>query len=141
MNEGLYSSDTDDWYTPREIVSQLEWEFGKFTLDPCADSSNAKAPKFYTKSENGLLQSWAGERVFMNPPYGKAIVDWMAKAYEESKRGALVVCLIPSRTDTDWWHRFAMKGDIRFIRGRLKFGGAKVSAPFPSAIVVFGADA
>jgi hypothetical protein len=74
----------------------------------------------------------------MNPPYGRAIKDWMAKAYDSSKNGAKVVCLVPARTDTAWWHDYAMKGEITFLRGRLKFGNSKNSAPFPSALVVFG---
>lgn len=73
----------------------------------------------------------------MNPPYGRTIKQWMQKAYESSLKGATVVCLVPARTDTAWWHDFAMKGEIEFIRGRLKFGGHKNSAPFPSAVVVF----
>ena len=77
----------------------------------------------------------------MNPPYGREIGKWLKKAYESSINGAIVVCLIPARTDTAWWHDYVMKGKIRFIRGRLKFGGSKNSAPFPSAIVIFQADA
>jgi site-specific DNA-methyltransferase (adenine-specific) len=73
----------------------------------------------------------------MNPPYGREIGKWMKKAVEEWKRGNTVVCLVPARTDTAWWHDYAIKGEIRFIRGRLKFGGGKSSAPFPSAIVIF----
>ncbi len=137
LNNGLLTSETVEWSTPTEIVSQLEWEFGAFTLDPCATINNAKAPKFFTQDDNGLVQSWSGERVFMNPPYGRTISDWTSKAYEESKRGSLVVCLVPSRTDTDWWHRFAMKGEIRFIRGRIQFGSLGVNAPFPSALIIF----
>ena len=75
----------------------------------------------------------------MNPPYGRTIKQWMKKAYESSLAGATVVCLVPARTDTNWWHDYAMKGDIEFIKGRLKFGGSKNSAPFPSAVVVFKA--
>ena len=108
-----------------------------FTLDPCSTHANAKCPKHYTIAENGLAQSWQGERVFMNPPYGRVIGDWMKKAYEESKGSALVVCLVPARTDTAWWHDYAAKGEIHFVRGRLKFGGQKNSAPFPSAVITF----
>ena len=86
--------------------------------------------------QDGLQQNWTG-MCWMNPPYGKEIGKWLKKAYESSINGAIVVCLIPARTDTAWWHDYVMKGKIRFIRGRLKFGGNKNSAPFPSAIVVF----
>lgn len=86
--------------------------------------------------ENGLLQNWGREIVFMNPPYSQ-VNDWMRKAYGSAQEGATVVCLVPSRTDTEWWHSYAMKGEIRFIKGRLKFGDAVNSAPFPSAVIVF----
>ena len=133
----LASSVTSEWSTPPLFFAQLVAEFGEFTLDPCCTTENAKAPKFYTAEDNGLLQDWGKERVFMNPPYGRTVGQWIAKAYESSKAGALVVCLIPSRTDTAWWHRYVMKGDVRFIRGRLKFGGSSDNAPFPSVVVVF----
>ena len=91
---------------------------------------------YYTKAEDGLSKEWKG-KVWMNPPYGREIIKWMKKAYESSLDGAMVVCLVPSRTDTKWWHEYAMKGTIEFIRGRLKFGGSKNSAPFPSALIIF----
>ena len=91
--------------------------------------------------QDGLRQEWAPRRCWMNPPYGRVIGDWMRKAYEESKRGATVACLVPARTDTRWWHDYAMKGQIRFIRGRLKFGAGKANAPFPSALIVFTENA
>ena len=137
FNTGLRSSDTAEWSTPSEFYTQLNTQYGPFTLDPCATTENAKCERFYTLEEDGLTQSWAGETVFMNPPYGAEIKEWMRKAWIESQQGALVVCLVPSRTDTDWWHRFAMKGEVTFIRGRIKFGGAQFNAPFPSAVVVF----
>lgn len=132
-----FSSETDLWSTPQDFFDRLnaEWDF---TLDPCCTSENRKCPRYFTKESNGLSQSWEGERVFMNPPYGRTIGAWMQKAYEESIRGkTAVVCLVPARTDTAWWHDYAMKGKITFLRGRLKFGGHKNSAPFPSAIVIF----
>lgn len=132
-----WSSKSVEWATPQDLFDELDEEYN-FTLDPCCTDRNAKCDNYYTKKLDGLQQSWAGERVFMNPPYGREIADWMKKAYEESKEGALVICLIPSRTDTIWWHKYCMKGKIIFVRGRLKFGGATDSAPFPSAIVVFG---
>lgn len=133
-----FSSKTDDWATPQEFFDRLNEEFN-FTLDPCADEFNAKCAKYYTKKDNGLEKSWAGERVFMNPPYGRVIGDWVRKAYEESReRETLVVALIPSRTDTKYWHKYVMKAkEIRFVKGRLKFGDGRNSAPFPSAVVIF----
>lgn len=131
-----YSSLTDEWSTPQSFFDELN-ERWNFTLDVCATPENAKCDQHYTRATDGLSQSWAGERCWMNPPYGRAIGHWMRKAYEESQRGALVVCLVPARTDTAWWHDYAAKGDVTFIRGRLKFGGGRNSAPFPSAVVVF----
>lgn len=127
---------TVEWSTPQKLFDELDAEFG-FTLDPCSTHENAKCAKHYTEAEDGLAQDWRGEVVFMNPPYGPALRDWMQKAYTEALAGATVVCLVPARTDTRWWHDYAEKGERRFIKGRLKFGGATNSAPFPSAIVVF----
>lgn len=132
-----FSSATDEWPTPTEFFNKCSEEFGPFTLDPCCTKESAKAPKFYTKETDGLAQDWGIEVVWMNPPYGRTIGDWMRKAYSASQYGAKVVCLVPARTDTAWWHDYAMKGTIRFIRGRLRFGDAKANAPFPSALVVF----
>lgn len=131
-----FSSKTCEWPTPQVFFDPLDDEF-RFTLDPCCTDENAKCARHFTVREDGLTQSWRGERVFMNPPYGREISKWMEKAYRESKDGATVVCLVPARTDTAWWHDFAMKGEIRFHRGRLKFEGASNSAPFPSAVVIF----
>lgn len=136
-----YSSNTIEWATPPDLFQRLDREFG-FTLDPCSTADNAKCARHYTKAENGLLQDWSNDVVFMNPPYGRAIGAWIAKAHEESKRGAIVVCLIPARTDTAYWHDHVMQADeVRLLRGRLRFGGAKAAAPFPSAIVIFGTRA
>ncbi len=136
LNSVHFSSKTDDWYTPQEFFEALDAEF-HFTLDPCSSKENAVCDKFFTIEDDGLSKSWAGERVFMNPPYGRVIGSWMKKALAESMRGALVVCLIPARTDTKWWHECCALGEVRFIKGRLKFGGSKTNAPFPSAIVIF----
>lgn len=138
MDHSVHFSSKDEcWETPQSFFDKLNEEF-QFTLDPCCTHETAKCKKHYTKCDDGLVQSWGGEVVFMNPPYGKEIVKWMKKAYEEClDNGALVVCLVPARTDTAWWHDYAMKGEVRFIRGRLKFSGHKNSAPFPSAVVVF----
>lgn len=131
-----YSSKTDEWPTPQWLFDALDREFG-FTLDPCSTNANTKCAKHFTRAEDGLRQSWVGETVFMNPPYGERIGRWMAKAHEAAtEEQATVVCLVPARTDTRWWHAFAMKHEIRLLRGRLRFGEASASAPFPSAIVV-----
>jgi len=132
-----FSSATGEWATPQDFYDRLDAEF-HFVLDPCATADNAKAAQYFTKEDDGLLQSWrCGGAVFMNPPYGREISRWVCKAYQESMRGVTVVCLLPSRTDTSWWHTYCMRGEIRFIRGRLKFGGHSNSAPFPSAVVIF----
>jgi len=134
-----FSSATDLWATPQEFFDRLDAVHG-FTLDACANSENAKCDRYFTKEQDGLAQSWGGV-VWMNPPYGREIGRWMRKAYEASQQGATVVCLVPARTDTRWWHDYAIKGSIEFIRGRLKFGGHKTNAPFPSAVVIFRPDA
>ena len=133
-----FSSETDQWSTPQDLFDRLN-ERWRFDLDVCAEASNAKCAQFFTEREDGLAQPWAPFTCWMNPPYGRVIKHWIRKAYEEAQRGATVVCLVPSRTDTAYWHDYVMKGEIEFLRGRLKFGDAKNSAPFPSAIVVFRA--
>ncbi|KXY25723.1 DNA N-6-adenine-methyltransferase [Bacillus sp. FSL K6-0067] len=133
----LFSSETDLWNTPKYFYDILNEEFS-FTLDPCTDGTNAKCTKYFTKEDDGLVQDWSDDIVFMNPPYGRVLADWVRKAYEESQKGATIVCLIPARTDTRYWHDYVMKAkEVRLIKGRLKFGGSKNSAPFPSAVVVF----
>ena len=133
-----YSSKTNEWSTPQAFFDELNKEFN-FTLDPCATSENAKCTKYFTVEDDGLKQDWSKDTVFMNPPYGREIKRWIKKAYEESQKGATIVCLIPSRTDTAYWHNyiFGKADDIRFIKGRLKFGGSKNPAPFPSAIIIY----
>ena len=136
MNNVHYSSKSNEWETPADLFNKLDAEFN-FTLDPCATANNAKCQKFYTLEQNGLSKSWAGHRVFMNPPYEREIGKWIKKAYEESK-DALIVCLIPARTDTSYWHDYIFdKAEIRFLRGRVKFGDQKQGAPFPSAVVIY----
>ena len=130
-----FSSKTDLWSTPDDFFKRYD-NIYHFDLDVCATDENAKCEKYYTKETNGLEQNWQGV-CWMNPPYGREISKWVVKAYESSLVGATVVCLIPARTDTKYWHDYVMKGEIEFIRGRLKFGNAKNCAPFPSAIVVF----
>ena len=135
----MFSSKTDLWATPQEFFNKLNEEFN-FTLDPCSTHENAKCNYHFTEKENGLMQSWEGEAVFCNPPYGRELKKWVEKAYNESlKPNTTVVMLIPARTDTIYFHDFIYHKakEIRFIKGRLKFGDAKNSAPFPSMVVVF----
>ena len=139
MNEGLFSSRTDEWATPISLFSELDKEF-HFDLDPCSTHENAKCRDHYTIDDDGLSQNWGGRRVFCNPPYGRAIPDWVRKCYEESRKpDTLVVMLIPARTDTSYFHDYIYHRarEIRFIRGRLHFNESKNAAPFPSMIVVF----
>lgn len=135
INQGMFSSATDEWPTPQGFFDALNAEFG-FELDVCATPENAKCPKYFTREDDGLSQTWSGV-CWMNPPYGRQIAVWVKKAYESAQNGATVVCLLPSRTDTAWFHDYCVKGEVRFIRGRLKFGESKNSAPFPSVVVIF----
>jgi phage N-6-adenine-methyltransferase len=128
-----YSSASVEWETPQWLFEQLSNEFGGFNTDVCATVENAKCNHFWTQGEDGLTKQWRGN-CWMNPPYGREIAKWVKKAYESD---ALVVCLLPARTDTAWWHDYCTKGEIRFLRGRLKFSGHKRNAPFPNAIVIF----
>lgn len=133
MQDVLFSSKTDLWETPRELFEKLNEEF-HFDLDVCALQTNAKCAKFYTPDQDGLKQPWNGV-CWCNPPYGKNISRWLQKAYESD---ATVVCLVPSRTGTRWFHEWVLnKAEIRFIKGRLKFGGSKNSAPFDSLILIY----
>ena len=135
-----FSSESNEWGTPQDLYNELDEQYG-FTLDPCATKENAKCDKYYTKADDGLTKDWSNEVVFMNPPYGREIGLWIEKAYKESLKGAIVVCLIPARTDTKYWHNFIFKyaKQILFIKGRISFinGNKKAPAPFPSAIVEF----
>lgn len=136
INKGLFTSTTGVWATPQKVFDDLTTEFN-FVLDVCATSENAKCENFFSPEQDGLNQKWYGP-AFMNPPYGKEITKWIKKAYEESKNGILVVGLLPARTDTKYFHNYIYgKAEIRFIKGRLKFGDSKNSAPFPSMIVVW----
>ena len=140
INESWYSSNADDWGTPQKLFDDLNAEFG-FTVDVCANANNFKVEPYFDKEQDGLKQVWAGV-VWCNPPYGRTIKLWMQKAYETWLGGGVtVVCLVPARTDTVWWHEYAAKAtEIRFIRGRLKFERPNSKgdpAPFPSAIIIF----
>ena len=134
----MFSSKTDQWATPQDFFDKLNEEF-HFTLDPCADELNHKCDTYFTVDDDGLKQDWSGNTVFCNPPYGLAIKDWVKKCSDESKKeNTIVVMLIPARTDTKYFHEYIYnKSEIRFIKGRLKFGDSKNAAPFPSMVVVF----
>ena len=133
----MFSSKTDLWETPQEFFDKLDKEF-HFNLDVCALPENAKCAAYYTPEMDGLIQPWYG-RCWCNPPYGRGIEKWVERAYCSAvEGGAIVVMLLPARTDTRWFHEYIYgKAEIRFVRGRLKFGGSKNSAPFPSMVVVF----
>lgn len=134
MNKVLFSSKREDWETPQHLFDKLDLEFN-FTIDVCADITNNKCKRFYTKLDNGLIQDWNNETIWCNPPYGKKIGEWVKKAAESK---STVVMLLPARTDTRWFHEHIYnKAEVRFIKGRLKFGNSKNSAPFPSMIVIF----
>lgn len=137
----MFSSETDLWSTPQYFFDRLNREFN-FNLDPCANEENHKCDKYFTKEQDGLKQDWQGHTVFCNPPYGKVLKQWVKKCYEESlKLNTKVVMLIPARTDTSYFHDYIYnKAEIRFIRGRLKFGNSKNSAPFPSMVVIFNKE-
>jgi len=139
----LFKSHRNDWETPQTLFDELDAEF-HFTLDPCSTHENAKVTKHYTRDENGLEQSWAGEIVFMNPPYGREVGVWVRKAWLEHNRKewalepAVVVGLLPARTDTGWWHDYIQgMTEVRFLRGRVRFSASNQNAPFPSAIVIW----
>lgn len=137
--EVMFSSKTDLWETPQDLFDELNDEFG-FDIDVCATKENAKCSRYFTKEQNGILQDWDGV-VWCNPPYGREISEWVRKAYETNLReNNYIVMLLPARTDTKWFHDYIYQKnyvEIRFIKGRLKFGCSKNSAPFPSMVVVF----
>ena len=141
MNKVLFSSERMDWETPDELFEELNKEFA-FTLDAASSHSNAKTKKHFTVEENGLLQNWGGETVWVNPPYGKELPKWIEKAAKEgTKPDTKVVMLIPARTDTRAFHEYIYKkAEIRFLKGRLTFKGAQNNAPFPSMVVIFGGE-
>lgn len=145
VDKALFSSDSDEWATPQDLYDKLNAEF-EFTLDPCATPENAKCKRFFTKEDDGLKQTWKDETVFVNPPYSN-ISEWVRKCRDESVVSVPpVVLLIPSRTDTKYFHGYIWDlernqprdgVETRFLKGRLKFGNSKNSAPFPSVVVVF----
>ena len=136
ISEALYSSKTDMWETPQDLFNELDKEF-HFDLDVCATQENAKCKRYYTPKQDGLSQPWDGI-CWCNPPYGRDIGQWVRRALFASFGGATVVMLLPARTDTKWFHDYIYnRAEIRFVKGRLKFGNSKNSAPFPSMIVIF----
>lgn len=139
----MFSSQEEKWQTPQHIFDELNQEFN-FTLDPCAQHDSAKCKKYYTPVEDGLKQSWSGETVFVNPPYGRELKKWVKKCHDEAIHGdATVVMLIPSRTDTTYFHDYIYNvAEIRFLRGRIKFINPYTkkpgdAAPFGSMVVIF----
>jgi phage N-6-adenine-methyltransferase len=136
-NQYINPAKNDQWGTPQRLFDQLNQEF-KFTLDACATEKTAKCKKYLTTQEDALLQEW-DTKTFCNPPYGQPLLNWISKAYAESKKGKIVVMLLPARTDTEWFHRFCLQPsvEIRWIKGRICFNDAKGKAPFPSMIVIF----
>lgn len=149
VDKVLFSSQSEEWHTPKTLYYYLNAMF-HFDLDPCTTKDNPLGTrKFYTKKENGLKQQWDAKNVFVNPPYNRAINNWLHKAQTEVSEGRVknaVVMLLPARTDTKWFHeyiynvekhRFRDHVEVWFLKGRLKFGGAKNSAPFPSMVVIF----
>lgn len=145
MKSGIvFSSASVEWGTPQGLFNELN-SFFNFTLDVCASDKNAKCEKYFTKENDGLKQSWAGHRCWMNPPYGSEIALWVEKAAKESAyseyKAAAVIILVPARTDTQWFHKYVVGNPIRFLEGRLKFtggNGSNNSATFPSMLVQFG---
>lgn len=137
VGEVLFKCEKEDWGTPQWLFDALDKEFG-FTLDVCASDENAKCDRYYTIKDSGLLKDWKTNVCWCNPPYGpKQTGLWFHKAYAAAQAGATVVVLAPARTDTRWFHEYAMKGELRFLRGRLTFEGAPSTAPFPSLLSVF----
>lgn len=130
----MFSSAKDDWATPQWLFDKLN-ERWHFDLDVCAHAGNAKCSNYFSPEQDGLAQQWGGHTCWCNPPYGRQIGKWVEKA---ATSGTTVVMLLPARTDTKWFHDWCLPyGEIEFIKGRLKFGDAKDSAPFPSMIVTF----
>ena len=137
ISQALYSSRTDEWPTPQSFFDALDAEF-HFTLDACATRRNAKCARYFTAAQDGLRQDWGTHRVFCNPPYGREMRAWACKCFEASRAGALVVLLAHARTDTRWFHGWVYgKAELRFIKGRLRFGDGAQSAPFPSLVAVY----
>jgi phage N-6-adenine-methyltransferase len=136
FDHNRFASKTTEWTTPDALWAPLHEEF-HFTLDVCATESNAKCERYYTREMNGLRQIWDGV-CWMNPPYGREMVEWLKRAVRERENGVTTVALIPARTNTAWWHDIVMpNAEIRFVRGRPHFGETDHGLPFPLAVVIF----
>jgi phage N-6-adenine-methyltransferase len=138
-NNGRYNGNGREWATPPEVFEPLDREF-RFTVDACATPQNAKVPRFWAEAENGLEQDWRGERVFLNPPYGREIYAWTLKA--RTSGADIVVAVLPASSDLAWWHDDVIGGgaEIRYLRGRVRFltgGPYRASGFFPSVIVIW----
>lgn len=132
----MFSSNKIEWETPHWLFNLLNKEF-EFTLDVCATAMNAMCANYISPAQNAFAVDWKGV-CYMNPPYGRKIGQWIGRAYNQASIGnCTIVCLVPARTDTNWWWNYARKGEVRFLKGRLNFVGAPNSAPFPSAVVIF----
>ena len=137
IHPALFSSRSEEWATPQDFFDRLDAEF-QFTLDPCATAENAKCPTFFTRSDNGLRQDWGAHVVFCNPPYCRKVGLWAAKCHRAAQAGATVVMLVNSRTDARWFHDHVYgKAELRFVRGRLRFGSGVTPAPFPSLVAIY----
>lgn len=136
MKQRLTMAKNDEWETPDEFFQDLDEEF-HFDLDACATDDNHKCSNYFTKDQDGLLQNWGGHTVWCNPPYSN-VKGWMRKCYYEGHRpNTTVVALVFAKTDTRWWWNYVQhKCEIRFVKGRLKFGG-KDNAPYPSALLIW----
>ncbi len=136
VDQALFTSDSSEWETPADLFDRWNEKY-HFELDVCAQPHNAKCKEYFTPEIDGLRQDWGNKVCWMNPPYGKTIAEWIRKAYQSAQKGATVVCLLPSRTDTKWFHNYCIHGRLFFIKGRLRFVGGHSCAPFPSIIVIF----
>lgn len=140
LNLGMYTSDQTEWETPQLLFDAYN-DIYNFTIDVCAQPFNTKVDRYYTPEDDGLSQSWSGEVVWMNPPYGTEVPKWTLKAAKERKRAIAIVALLPARTDTAWWHdNVAPYSELHFLRGRLSFDNTRGTAPFPSVIAIYGRD-
>lgn len=144
ISEAIYSEKSVEWETPKRLFDVLDTEF-HFDLDAAANKKNTKCKRFYSASDNALTREWDANAVWLNPPYGDDIGQFMAKAREEVRQShaGVVVCLVHARTDTAWWWNHVMNQlevnvELRFIKGRVKFGGVSTSgSPFPSVLVIY----
>ncbi len=137
FNKEKFKSGSEEYETPINIFEPLNKEFG-FTLDVSASDKNKKCDNYFDKNIDALKQDWIGEICWMNPPYGNKLQKFVRKAYSESKKGCVIVGLIPAKTNTVWWHECINSEEVRFIKGRPKFNDMKYGYPFPLAIVIWG---